>query len=124
MACPTLRNTQVTDREAEALHVFTSLQYYCFPYCFCLSSVGVKQPASTFLSVIQSLLGGLQATILPFVEGYQRFHLEPITLQLIKKPGFPGLIPIQNQTRLILARISVEGHLQGCASLKEVTYVG
>ena len=41
MTCPTLRNSQVTDREAEALHVFTSLQYYCFPYCFCLSSVGV-----------------------------------------------------------------------------------
>ena len=78
IACPTLRNSQVTAWQAKSLHVFTSLQYCCFPYCFCLSCAGVDQSPSTFWSATQSLLVGYQATIPPFEEDTQGFHRTPI----------------------------------------------
>ena len=78
IACPTLWNSEVTAWEAKTLHVFKSLQYCCFPYCFCLSCAGVDQGPSTFWSATQSLLVGYQATIPPFEEDTQGFHRTPI----------------------------------------------
>ena len=55
IACPTLKNSQVIGRYAEATPVFTSL-YYCH-------SLQPQKHASTIWSFIQSLLGADQSTI-------------------------------------------------------------
>ena len=54
-ACPTLRNSQVTAREAEATPVFTSLHYCC--------SFKPQKHASPIWSLTQPLLGADNPTI-------------------------------------------------------------
>ena len=98
IACPTLWNSQVTAWEAKTLHVFTSLQYCCFPYCFCLSCARVHQSHPTSWSVTKSLLVRYQATIPQFEEEIQAFHMAPIawTLRLEFLPvRVPFLYPGQ-----------------------------
>ena len=77
IACPTLRNSPVTYREVQVPLVFSSLQYCCFAYCFCLSCACLNQVTSTFWSVTQSLHGGEQATIPHMEEDSQSFHMIP-----------------------------------------------
>ena len=75
IACPALRNSQVTDRKAEATPVFTSLQYCCFAYCFCLSCSSFNQHTSRFWSVKLLALGADHATI-PHMKGdCHSFHM-------------------------------------------------
>ena len=60
IACPTLRNSQMTARKAEANPVFTSLQYCC--------SIQPQKHATLIGSLTQSLLGADKATISHFKE--------------------------------------------------------
>ena len=53
--CPTLRNSQVTAREAEATPVLSSL-YYCY-------SLQPQKHASTMWSITRPLVGAERATI-------------------------------------------------------------
>ena len=63
VAWSTLTHDQMACRNVLASLVFSSLQYYCFPSCFCLSWAWLHQLPSTFWDGTQSFVGREHATI-------------------------------------------------------------
>ena len=61
----------------------------------------LSRACSTFWSVTQSLLVRYQATIQAFEKDTLAFHMTPITLQLIKKPGIYAMILLFSQLPLV-----------------------
>ena len=92
IAWPTLRNSQVSGREDEATLVFTSLQYCCFPSCFCLSCSGVYQYPSTSWPITLQPLGSDQAIIPHMKEHWCSFHMRYRNLICYKRLQRFGMI--------------------------------
>ena len=63
VAWSTLTYDQMACRNVQASLVFSSLQYCCFPSCFCLSWAWLHQLPSTFCDGTQSFVGREHATI-------------------------------------------------------------
>ena len=66
-----------------------------------LSCAWLGQKDSTFWSVTHLIFMGEQVAIYQIKEESQAFHMSPKTQQLIKKPAFPGPIPIQSCSSLV-----------------------